>query len=111
MFNAPQNGGSRRAYRAYLLVAELAFTGSVNDQRGYLKTMRDLNRFFGKNKRLSNLTTISTNDYDPPPTGVKIIAVDILRDAFLQGLIVKGRPRRQRIRKYTRTRMPNDTLF
>ena len=66
-----------------LLVAELAFTGSVNDQRGYLKTMRDLNRFFGKNKRLSNLTTISTNDYDQLPTGVKIIAVDILRDAFL----------------------------
>ena len=66
-----------------LLVAELAFTGSVNDQRGYLKTMRDLNRFFGKNKRLSNLTTISTNDYDQLPTGVKIVAVDILRDAFL----------------------------
>ena len=64
-------------------VAELAFTGSVNDQRGYLKTMRDLNRFFGKNKRLSNLTTLSVNDYDQLPTGVKIIAVDILRDAFL----------------------------
>ena len=66
-----------------LLVAELAFTGSVNNNRGHLKTMRDLNRFFGKNKRLSNLTTLSVNDYDQLPTGVKIVAVDILRDAFL----------------------------
>ena len=66
-----------------ILVAELAFTGSVNDQRGCLKTTRDPNRFFGKHKRLSNLTTLSVNDYDQLPTGVKIIAVDILRDAFL----------------------------
>ena len=66
-----------------LQVAELAFTGSVNDQQAYLKTIRDLNRFFGKNKRLSNLTSLSAHDYDQLPLGVKIVAVDILRDAFL----------------------------
>ena len=64
-------------------VASFAFTGALNDQRSYLETIQKLTRFFKKNKRLSQLLTESRADYEQVPEAVKIVAVDILRDAFV----------------------------
>ena len=64
-------------------VAAIAFTGNVNDQKGYLTTIRGLERIFRGVKRLAIILDGSAEEYQELASGIKITAVQILRDAFL----------------------------
>jgi hypothetical protein len=64
-------------------VAAFAFKGQLGDQQQYLDTLRALKRFFLRTPQLKDVLTEDDAVYDQVSVPSKIVAVDILRDAFV----------------------------